>query len=155
MRIVPPLSLAIWTSLVFACADDAPQEIDSGILCQCPVPTAADISFDDTGTTLTADDVQAGISELAARPLAPVDAHSRITIEEQTVTSPMTGTGAVTNAVCPVGSRALGGSCEAKDTGTSVASTRLQQRAYECIWTKPEGVAVEFVARVTCLSMAE
>ena len=155
MRIVPPLSLAIWTSLVFACADDASQEIDSGILCQCPVPTAADISFDDTGTMLTADNVRAGMSELAARPLALSDAHSRITLEEMSQTSPATGGSYAITAVCTVGSRALGGSCEAKDSGTSVSSTILQQRAFECIWNKPEGVAVEFVARVTCLSMAE
>ena len=154
------------TFLAAACngTSDDDVDVDSRAVCDCPEKTAADIPYDNVGSGLVGADVQDAVDELAARPEGIADAFERIMIVEVTDTSPTTGTSHVVQVVCPgTGpdlALAIGGGCDGATSNAPI--TRMTPdpspdglaRAFECVWAKPEGVAIEVTARAVCLGKA-
>lgn len=156
----PLLALTLVSILAAACADDDPDiGVDSNAICDCETPNASEISYDNMTSGLSAITIQAALDELAARPAGLADTHGRVTLEEMTTTSPSSGTDYAITVGCPGTAPnravALGGSCEGGSTGVSLQSTELQAGAFTCIWNKPDGQAIEFTAKVTCLAKAQ
>ena len=150
------LSLSLLLLALGACGGDTPDMgVDSQALCDCPAETAATTSYNNAGSGLADMDVQGAVDELAARAEGLPDVHGRITLEERKVSIGNPSTEAVSTVICPSGARALGGSCSSDSSATSVQATTLQDFAFECIWNKPANVAIEFTAKVTCLTAAQ
>lgn len=142
-----------------ACADDGTDPgVDSVALCDCPELAAANVTYDNVASGLSGTNAQDAVDELAARPAPVPDAVGRISIEEMTATSAMSGSQHVLGVSCPTGgSRAMGGACSAGAAvgPISILETRITAAGFSCLWNKPDGEAIEFTAQVTCLAPAE
>lgn len=153
--------------LLPACPADDDVDVDSRAVCDCPDLGAADIPYDNTSSGLAGTDVQAAADELAARPQPVEDAYERILLVSTTATSLSSGTTHQIQVNCPdvpgepdKAALALGGSCHSATSNAIIKDTELvpdgsgHAQNLRCIWSKPEGEAIEFTASVTCLGKA-
>ena len=146
--------IACSLACLLACSDDESAQVDAGA-CPCSAVAASDVAYSPSAAGLSATDVQGAVDELALRPVFITDIHGLVTLTSRSMPSPAEGTDySVTVACSGASDIALGGACESQAPGTSIASSRLLPRGYECVWNKPDGQAIQFVAHATCVRPA-
>lgn len=128
--------------------DDGGARADSG-QCECPTPTALQVSYDKTSSQLGADNVQDAVDELAARPAEPPLAGRLTRIAVQVDNSGMEFLNI--SLSCPAATDvALGGGC-GLISGATLTSTSLGENRYSCNYKQLMGTVEKPLLTVMCL----
>lgn len=140
-----------------ACADDdSTMAVDAASeACQCSELSATDISFDPTGTDLSATTTQDALVEVASIATAP-DLIDRIKVVEVTDTPTADGEDLSAWATCSGQEGeylAIGGGCKINGSGSNLSALEsgLDDNSMRCRWNRTGNNPTMVTARVICL----
>jgi hypothetical protein len=153
------LVLVIWGA---GSCSEVPMSTDG--TCNCPAPTAAQISYANGTSHLASTTVQAAVDELASRPSeTPVGPRLQTATGQTTITASGTGV----EAVCPDEARdvVLGGACATQDAHAVTIGSTIDNRSasdgggpkarYQCGFSLNAGQTSSLVqAQAVCLRNA-
>jgi hypothetical protein len=124
--------------------------------CNCPTPTAAQVSYSNTASRLTSTNVQAAVDELAAKPAETPLGPRIVRIQQMTANNGQSQLSAT--ATCPDEAHdiAMGGDCSlGADLNIHIVSTNIDntpgRARYGCLFTQPTTNTQPAIIGVLCL----